>query len=147
MKKRTRKIKLPDEDEKSLELEEKIEITIREIYPEELKIPVKCGFYWYYQKILFFNSQFGSDGFDKDDVRKIAPLLKNASDLSAKLYKEQHFLVNVEDSRFYVCINDMGYVFLPQIGVDETNKKIYGKTDNSEKIIGFRTIEGKYSDK
>lgn len=147
MKKKIRRIRLPKEDEEPLEQERRLEAAIKESYFEESKIPVEFGFYWYCQKVLFFNNHFGSDGFDKEDVEKIASLVKKASDLSEKLCREQHFLINAEDNRFYVCINNMGYVFLPQTGVDEINRKIYGKTDDSGKIIGFRTIEDKYLNK
>jgi hypothetical protein len=107
---------------------------------EELKIPIERGFYWNYKRVLFFNNHFGSDGFNREDVEKIASQVRKASSLSARLYQDQHILVKADKEKFYVYINDLGQVFLPEIGIDKSNRKIYGKTDNPKTIKRFRII-------
>ena len=60
----------------------------------------QSSFYWNYQGVLFFNNHFGSDGFSKEDVEKIAVQVKKASSLSAKLCQEQYVLVGGKRKNF-----------------------------------------------
>lgn len=99
------------------------------------------GFYWKYKDIYFYNSHYGKDGLEKIDIRKIAGQLEKVCMRCIQGIREDYVLVKNNGERFYVHVNDVGEVSLPELVGSNPNgprtQRIYGKTDDPEKVLGL----------
>ncbi|MBS3075873.1 hypothetical protein J4429_05445 [Candidatus Pacearchaeota archaeon] len=99
------------------------------------------GFYLKYKGIYFFNRIYGNDGLEEEDIRKIAGQLEKVCKKCAYMVNEDYILVKSNGEKFYVHVDDIGIVWLPELvgsDADSTrSQKVYGKTNDYKKVLGL----------
>lgn len=108
---------------------------------------IEYGFFYASEGILFANRKYDQRGFEKNEIGKIASQLKKYSEKCLLRTCYQDVLVKSNDLEFYVTIDDLGDVYLPELkkGTQEriTGKymgKNHGMTDKSNEIVDFIKI-------
>ena len=97
------------------------------------------GFFLKYKEIYFFNKTYGPDGFDKNEVKQIAPQIEKICKKRSLRVRDEYALIRCDGQEFYVHIDDIDNIFLPELvgsAQDGTYRsKLYGKTDNPKNIL------------
>jgi hypothetical protein len=138
--------KLSDDDQKSGEMFRKPqngdlhELVSVKNYSKPDSI-LDMGFYYQCRGVYFFKRLYGSDGFEKEEVRQIAPQVEETSKYCAADVKDDYVLVKCNEGKFYVYIDDKGFVFVPELVESvqdgKQTSKTYGRTENPEKVLGL----------